>query len=176
MGNYCRVMKWNLLMYVAIFLMSFFLVRAFSILLMKKGETGLSQSPFSQKKHAMVIEPNSGIIRGISDDVSRLYPAGFNVVEVDTLPEECDCNGGWIFDGEKVVKRIYLPDELKEQARRKQRRLLDEATKVITPLQDAADLDMATDAEKSALLAWKKYRVLLNRVDISNAEWPALPE
>lgn len=145
----------------------------------EKGRDWFKSVPLFTKKHAMVIEPNSGIIRGISDDVSRLYPVGFNVVEVDTLPEECDCNGGWIFDGEKVVKRIYLPDELKEQARRKQRRLLDEATKVIAPLQDAVDLDIATDAEKAALLAWKKYRVLLNRVDITQApdvEWPEVPD
>ncbi|HGJ5856541.1 hypothetical protein [Arsenophonus nasoniae] len=42
------------------------------------------------KKYALVVEPDSGIVRGITEDVSRLYPAGFNVVEVDTLPE---CNG-----------------------------------------------------------------------------------
>lgn len=49
----------------------------------------------------------------------------------------------------------------------------------MAPLQDAVDLDMATETEKSALLAWKKYRVLLNRVDISNApdiDWPEPPE
>lgn len=57
--------------------------------------------------------------------------------------------------------------------------LLDKAARVIAPLQDAVDLDIATEAEKSALLAWKKYRVLLNRVDISTApdiDWPEPPE
>ncbi|MBG6243198.1 MAG: phage tail protein [Candidatus Symbiopectobacterium sp. Dall1.0] len=46
------------------------------------------------------------------------------------------------------------------------------------PLQDAVDLDMATEAEKTQLVAWKKYRVLLNRVDISTAPdiaWPEAP-
>nr|WP_236851861.1 tail fiber assembly protein [Candidatus Sodalis pierantonius] len=59
----------------------------------------------------------------------------------------------------------------------KQRRM-DEATRAIAPLQDAVDLDMATDAEKAALLAWKKYRVLLNRVDITQVpdiDWPEAP-
>lgn len=49
----------------------------------------------------------------------------------------------------------------------------------ITPLQDAADLDIATDEEMESLRAWKKYRVLLNRVDTSKApdiEWPDKPE
>ncbi|WP_340608936.1 tail fiber assembly protein, partial [Xenorhabdus bharatensis] len=47
------------------------------------------------------------------------------------------------------------------------------------PLQDAVDLDMATKEEKAALLKWKKYRVLLNRVDCSTAPdivWPEQPE
>ncbi|KAA1170973.1 tail fiber assembly protein [Photorhabdus heterorhabditis] len=38
---------------------------------------------------------------------------------------------------------------------------------------------MATEAEKSALQAWKKYRVMLSRVDISqapNIEWPEQPK
>ncbi|EFG6909164.1 tail fiber assembly protein, partial [Escherichia coli] len=48
----------------------------------------------------------------------------------------------------------------------------------IAPLQDAADLEIATEEEISLLEAWKKYRVLLNRVDTSTSqdiEWPALP-
>nr|WP_309484686.1 tail fiber assembly protein [Candidatus Pantoea persica] len=47
------------------------------------------------------------------------------------------------------------------------------------PLQDAVDLDMATEAEKAQLVVWKKYRVLLNRGDISKApdiEWPEAPD
>lgn len=57
--------------------------------------------------------------------------------------------------------------------------LMQSATNAIAPLQDAVDLDEATDDEKSNLTAWKKYRVLLNRVDTSTApsiEWPSEPE
>ncbi|MBB7069510.1 tail fiber assembly protein [Escherichia coli] len=46
------------------------------------------------------------------------------------------------------------------------------------PLQDAVDLEIATDEETSLLAAWKKYRVLVNRVDTSVAqdiEWPTSP-
>ncbi|KKB22881.1 tail fiber assembly protein, partial [Escherichia coli] len=39
----------------------------------------------------------------------------------------------------------------------------------IAPLQDAVDLDIATEEEASLLAAWKTYRVLLNRVDTSVA-------
>ncbi|MDE9471055.1 tail fiber assembly protein, partial [Xenorhabdus bovienii] len=49
----------------------------------------------------------------------------------------------------------------------------------IAPLQDAVDLNIATDAEKSALTEWRRYRVLLNRVDCSTAPditWPEQPK
>lgn len=38
---------------------------------------------------------------------------------------------------------------------------------------------MASEAEKASLIAWKKYRVLLNRADISKAPdiaWPESPQ
>ncbi|WP_241232571.1 tail fiber assembly protein, partial [Escherichia coli] len=44
--------------------------------------------------------------------------------------------------------------------------------------QDAVDADIATDEETSTLTEWKKYRVLLMRVDTSTApdiEWPTPP-
>ena len=42
--------------------------------------------------------------------------------------------------------------------------------------QDAVDVGIATDEETVALAAWKKYRVLLMRVDTAKPEWPTLPE
>lgn len=35
----------------------------------------------------------------------------------------------------------------------------------IAPLKDAVDLDIATTTEKSSLVAWKQYRVALNRIE-----------
>ncbi|MCC3262021.1 tail fiber assembly protein, partial [Paenibacillus polymyxa] len=48
----------------------------------------------------------------------------------------------------------------------------------IAPLQDAVDLDMATEEEKTMLADWKKYRVMLNRLDMTSApeiDWPVAP-
>lgn len=56
--------------------------------------------------------------------------------------------------------------------------LINNATEQIAPLQDAVDLDMATDDEKARFNAWRKYRVLLSRVDISTVPsitWPKSP-
>lgn len=54
-----------------------------------------------------------------------------------------------------------------------------DATVQIQILQDAVDLEMATEAEVAALTQWKKYRVLLSRVDVTTTDetaWPAKPE
>lgn len=47
--------------------------------------------------------------------------------------------------------------------------LMQVASEHIAPLQDAVDLEIATEEERSLLEAWNKYRVLLNRVDTSVA-------
>lgn len=54
------------------------------------------------------------------------------------------------------------------------------ADSAIDPLQDAVDLEEATEAEAAELKAWKKYRVALNRVPDQpgypdTIDWPAPP-
>jgi len=54
------------------------------------------------------------------------------------------------------------------------------ADAAIAPLQDAVDIDDATDAEAALLKAWKKYRVALNRLPEqagypTTVDWPAVP-
>lgn len=56
--------------------------------------------------------------------------------------------------------------------------LINSASEQIAPLQDAVDLDIATEDEKARFDAWRKYRVLLTRVDTSTAPsivWPDMP-
>lgn len=70
-------------------------------------------------------------------------------------------------------------EELISQAEDKRSRLRAEADTAIQPLQDASDLGIATDEETSQLIAWKKYRVMLMRIDTNDAEeiiWPEQPE
>ncbi|EOV7029597.1 tail fiber assembly protein [Yersinia enterocolitica] len=77
---------------------------------------------------------------------------------------------------------VDAPPQSKEKsvefARRYKDGLLSEARLIIDPLQDAVDLAMATEDEKATLLEWKKYRVLIGRVDTSIAPdiiWPLTP-
>lgn len=69
-------------------------------------------------------------------------------------------------------------EQLLALAEEQRRTLIAEATIAIAPLQDAIELDEATREEAAQLTAWKKYRVLLNRIDISDAPdivWPEKP-
>ncbi|EAX5118984.1 MULTISPECIES: tail fiber assembly protein [Salmonella] len=77
--------------------------------------------------------------------------------------------------------KAWVKDEVAETAARLREaegiksRLLQTAAEKIAPLQDAVDLEIATDDEKVQLDEWKKYRVLVNRVDTTNPDWPDVP-
>lgn len=131
------------------------------------------QSDYGSDSYKVAYD-NNGLIVASCQDVSSLFPVDLSVVEVESLPEGFSI-GLWVFKDGKIQPRQYTQDELREQAEAKKAELLSAAAAEIAPLQDAVDLDMATDEEKAQLLAWKKYRVLLNRVDTSNPEWPERP-
>ncbi|MEX9565385.1 tail fiber assembly protein [Morganella morganii] len=119
----------------------------------------------------------------------------FNLIDSEYTPlkDEYDAISSVFFDirdninsmHEMTAKEIDAhlnPPISKEQhiaeAEAKKQSLLAEATDAIAPLQDAVDLDMATDEEVESLKEWKKYRVLLNRVNTSTApdvDWPVKP-
>ncbi|MFK0666964.1 tail fiber assembly protein [Aeromonas salmonicida] len=55
--------------------------------------------------------------------------------------------------------------------------LMAEANQQIAVLADAVDLGMDTEAEQSAYTAWRQYRVLLTRLDLTQSPvpWPPKP-
>ncbi|EBE2365558.1 tail fiber assembly protein [Salmonella enterica] len=119
----------------------------------------------------------NGVIVNISTDVSTINPTGLSVVELPniTANRRADIYGGWVFDGEKIIKRVYTTEELRRQAESKKAKLLEDAETVITPLARAVKLGIATDEEQKRLEVWEKYSVLVNRVDISKPDWPDRP-
>jgi hypothetical protein len=69
---------------------------------------------------------------------------------------------------------------LVEIALNKRTELLMKATHAIAPLQDAVDIETATQTEIDLLKKWKAYRVALNRVVEQNdypheIVWPTMP-
>uniref|UniRef100_UPI000C04F4C9 tail fiber assembly protein n=1 Tax=Xenorhabdus miraniensis TaxID=351674 RepID=UPI000C04F4C9 len=108
-----------------------------------------------------IVYDAAGLIINYSTDASALYPSGFSVVELDTdrVPTGLNVHGDWQYDGTKIIKRVYTVIELQKMAEHQKQQSLLSAMHAIAPLQDAVDLDIATDAEQSALTAWRKYRV-----------------
>lgn len=66
-------------------------------------------------------------------------------------------------------------EELIAMAERERNSLRTIADAEIAWRQDAVDAGIATDEETAALAEWKKYRVLLMRVDTAKPVWPTLP-
>ncbi|CFQ49735.1 tail fiber assembly protein [Yersinia similis] len=78
----------------------------------------------------------------------------------------------WVKD-ENAEKKHHLAE-----AGQKKRGLLNEASDKIQILQDSIELGLVTETTKAELLAWRKYRVLIDQLDISNApdiNWPVTP-
>ncbi|HBN0855727.1 TPA: tail fiber assembly protein, partial [Escherichia coli] len=72
---------------------------------------------------------------------------------------------------------LFAPSltELIAEAEQKRTALRSIADDEIAWRQDAVDAGIATDEETSTLTEWKKYRVLLMRVDTAKPVWPTLP-
>lgn len=128
-----------------------------------------------------VVYAENGVIIQASDDASTLWPVNAAVAEIPTeqtpkgftLPLT---SADWQYNGQRIVPRVYTPEEQQAMVERRKQTLMVEAESVLAPLERAVRLGMATDDEKARLNAWEIYSVKLNRVDTNNAEWPAKPE
>ncbi|EAS4501327.1 tail fiber assembly protein [Salmonella enterica] len=134
------------------------------------------QKKFSADSLKIAYDKNN-IIVDINKDVSAINPEGCSVVELPdiTANRRADVSGRWMFNGEQVSKRIYSPEELRQQAEAKKVKLLEEAETVITPLARAVKQGIATDEEQKRLDAWELYSVMVNRVDTASPDWPEKP-
>lgn len=73
------------------------------------------------------------------------------------------------WDGEKwVLNEDEKNTHIIKQNKAKQNSLINEANDKIVVLQDTIDLGMQKNDEEARLIQWKKYRILLTRIDTSN--------
>lgn len=80
--------------------------------------------------------------------------------------------------GEIAIVHLPKPSDAEQRARVTER--LNKVTQVISPLEDAEKLGIASEAELAALNAWRLYRVALYRLPQSegwpeNVTWPEQP-
>ncbi|CAI1157112.1 Caudovirales tail fibre assembly protein [Serratia quinivorans] len=83
------------------------------------------------------------------------------------------------WDGEQWVTDTAAQQRAAvEQAAQRRQQLRQQADQQIELLNDAAEAGISEEGDDQRLANWKKYRVLLSRVDIGQAPdipWPALP-
>jgi hypothetical protein len=80
----------------------------------------------------------------------------------------------------QAAENTLTPEEVLAEALAERDRCLALAALRIAPLQNALDIDDATEVEKTSLELWKKYSVAVNRVANQSAfpvkvEWPIAP-
>lgn len=125
-----------------------------------------------------------------SEEHKEIYLAANNWPEdlIEVSPEEFSLfmdapnNGKMVVPGKDGYPSLVMmpgqsPDEqsmANNSAERDSRLSL--AAIRIAPLQDAVDLGKASKQDSDLLLAWKTYRVDVNRTDLKNPIWPTLPE
>ncbi|MGJ3439207.1 tail fiber assembly protein [Pseudomonas sp. Je.1.5.c] len=147
----------------------------------------LDAPPAQRKGYAIVrtadlsawkyIEDNRGQVYDIATGVMREYwvvgplPAGLTA---QPYPGELFTWNGetWVLDEERQALRLTA------RAVRDEKLVI--AALRIPPLQDAVDLCLAAEDELAQLLAWKRYRVALSRIELQRGfpetiDWPVSP-
>lgn len=69
-----------------------------------------------------------------------------------------------------AVDLVLTPEEIIAKNKLEKQKLLETANKKIEILQDIIDLEMSVSDEADQLKLWKRYRVLLTRVDVNSAD------
>lgn len=139
--------------------------------------------------------------------MNYIYSAAHNYFYPVILKSDYENSGRWPSDGVPIADAVFnkfscaapggkmrgtgndgfpcwidvpppTADEFIAHAETEKQRLLVLANAAITPLSDAVELEIATADEINLYAKWRKYRVLLNRVDTDiapNIEWPIIP-
>ncbi|ECL1704420.1 tail fiber assembly protein [Salmonella enterica] len=133
------------------------------------------------KRYKLCIN-SEGVIRSVSEDVSRLYPAGFSVVEVNKLPAGFNIYGDWKYSNGAVVA---VPVDYQDKAEVTRQKLLNDANITITDWRTELALDEISDDDKATLTKWMAYIKGLKSLDLTGIsdeatfnkiQWPALPQ
>lgn len=147
-----------------------------------KDETGkdwYESQPLFTKANKIAYEPDTGIIRLASTDVSMLFPIDMNVVDVDELPEGFNTNSEWQYTDGSIVPRVYTSAEQIATATATRDALISEARQTMNEWQNDLALGDISDEDKALLIAWNNYVKALKALDLStapNISWPAAPQ
>jgi len=128
------------------------------------------------KTYARIEEQRVVEIVSLSVEPSVIYHPSLEWIDITSLPAPPEIDYHYS-NGQFAVPAI-TPENAAVMASMTLNILMEEAKKNIVPLQDAVDINIATDEEIMRLAEWKKYRVILSRIDTKKAPdiyWPVKP-
>jgi len=128
------------------------------------------------KTYARIENQRVAEIISLNVKPEKLYHPSLIWVEITSLSEQPDIN--YNFSGGVFTAPIIDAEDAVMIASSRLAAEMEEANRAIAPLQDAVDINIATDEEIMRLAEWKRYRVALSRIDpvkASNIEWPIKP-
>ncbi|EFB2279009.1 tail fiber assembly protein [Escherichia coli] len=134
------------------------------------------------KKYKLCIHPETGVIYSMAEDVSRLYPAGFTIVEVDELPEGFGIEASWYYQDGDVLP---VPVDYAQLAETQRQRLLNEAKDITSDWKTELELGTISDDDKARLTQWMAYIKAVKALDLSTVtdeasfysiNWPERPD
>lgn len=134
------------------------------------------------KKYKLCIHPETGVIYSMAEDVSRLYPAGFTIVEVDELPEGFCIEARWYYKNGEVLP---VPVDYPRLSEKKRQRLLNEAKDITSDWKTELELGTISDDDKDRLTQWMAYIKAVKALDLSQVSdessfnsinWPERPD
>ncbi|ELP23337.1 Tail fiber assembly protein [Pantoea agglomerans 299R] len=129
------------------------------------------------KTYARIEDKRVAEIVSMSVKPEKLYHPSLEWVDITALSEQPSCN--YLYSDGVFTAPFVDAKDAGFLASSRLSAEMDEANRTITPLQDAVDISIATDEELTRLAAWKRYRVMLSRTDITTApdiSWPDKPE
>lgn len=134
------------------------------------------------KKYKLCIHPETGVIYSMAEDVSRLYPAGFTIVEVDELPEGFGIEACWYYQDGEVLP---VPVDYSQLADKQRQRLLNEAKDITSDWKTELELGTISGDDKARLTKWMEYIKAVKALDLSQVsdkssfdliQWPEKPD
>lgn len=119
------------------------------------------------KTYARIEEQRVAEIVSLSVKPEKLYHPSLIWVDITALAEQPDVN--YLYSDGVFTAPVIEAEDVVFLASSRLAAEMDDANRTIAPLQDAVDISMATDEETARLAEWKKYRVMLSRIDVSAA-------
>ncbi|WP_025119775.1 MULTISPECIES: tail fiber assembly protein [unclassified Serratia (in: enterobacteria)] len=119
-----------------------------------------------------------GTVWAVTCDVSMLWPVNLSVVEVSqkNTPAGLSDAGGWMFNGKKIIPRIYTQAEHEAQAQAQKEKLMTEASAKTQAWQTQLALGMITEGDKKSLIEWMEYVQKVQAIDVGLAPDIVFPD